>query len=297
MNPRETIRSLITKNGLGIEICPAHKPVAPKKEGYRCLSLDRRSREEILAQMKALYGQHPDLNQTLEEVDLKGSPGNILDLVLSGGYSPERFDYIVSPHNFEHLPNPVDFFVQCRKVLKPEGQLFITMPDRRACFDYFRPFSTLAELLSAYFEKRTRPTQSQIFEHRSLNARFMRANEELTSFPLGTPPEEITPMEMLKDAFSDWKAWEESPDPLYRDAHCWTFTPASLELILDDLRFLGILDFDIIEIRQAGQDMNEIYARLMRPAGDPKDSVPPAIFYRKRSDLLRRMHREDLLLR
>jgi len=293
MDPREKIRSSISKSGRGIEICPVHKPVAPKKEGFRCLSLDSRSEEEIRTHLQSVPSNPPEWLERVEKIDLKGSPSDILGLVRRGGYPEASFDYIISPHNLEHLPDPVNFLLQCQKILKPGGNLFVTMPDRRACFDYFRPFSTLADLLSAHFEKRTRPTQVQIFEHRSLNARFIRKGREFTSFPLATPPQAVTPMTFLKEAFLDWSTFEASPDDRYRDAHCWTFTPASFELILRDLQFLDIISFDISTISQAGDDNNEIYAHLTLPLEGTRPPMEPGLFYKNRAILLRKMRMED----
>lgn len=292
MIPRDTIRTWITPSGLGIEITPLHKPIAPKKEGFRCLSLDSRSRQEIQEALRSSGEISPEAIDRVEETDIRISPSNILEGVRQAGHTPGTFDYILSPHNLEHQPDPVRFFAQCATVLKPGGQLFITMPDRRACFDYYRPFSTLAEILAAYFEKRTRPAMVQIFEHRSLYARIIEASRELTSFPLESVPETVIPRENLREAFRDWEAFAESPDDRYRDAHCWTFSPVSLELILRDLDFLGLLPLEIRTVAPAGETLSETFAQLCRPQARP---VPPdpATHYKARAELLRTMLKEE----
>jgi len=84
----------------------------------------------------------------------------------------------------------------------------------------------------------------------------------------------------------------ESPDEVYRDAHCHTFSPASLMLVLEDLRFLGLVGLEIREICQAGEDRNEVYAQLEAPASHSVP-LPPGTFYERRHGLLTRLRRED----
>ena len=88
---------------------------------------------------------------------------------------------MISSHNFEHSPNPIRFLQGCGKVLKPGGVLSMALPDKRACFDYFRPHTTLGQWLEAFFAERERPTPAQVFDQDSLHSR-LRAGEE-TSLP------------------------------------------------------------------------------------------------------------------
>ena len=292
MIPAQTIRSLISPDSFGIEIRPGHKPVAAKADGFSCLVLDDRSRERICEETRRESPDRPDLAKRVETVDLLGRPAEILTLFQSFGGVPGTLSYIISAHNIEHIPDPVRFLSECQSLLAPGGSLFLTMPDRRACFDYFRPASTTADLIAAYLEKRTRPTWTQIFEHRSMACRLESEGRELTSFPLGTPPEALTPRRELLACFTEWKRQTESPDEVVRDAHCHTFSPASLRLVIEDLRFLGLVGLEIGEICQAGEGDNEVYARLDAPLA-PSAPLSPEIFYERRHALLSRLRRED----
>lgn len=292
MIPAQKIRSLISHEGSGIEIRPGYKPVAAKADGFSCLVLDDRPAERIREETGQLFPDRPDLAERVEPVDLWGAPAKILPLFRSKGGVPGTLSYIISAHNIEHIPDPVRFLSDCQSLLAPGGSLFLTMPDRRACFDYFRPASTTADLIAAYLEKRTRPTWTQVFEHRSMACRLEKEGRELTSFPLGTLPEDLTPRRELSESFAAWKELMESPDEVYRDAHCHTFSPASLMLVLEDLRFLGLVGLEIREICQAGEDKNEVYAQLEAPAS-LSVPLPPGTFYERRHGLLTRLRRED----
>ena len=42
------------------------------------------------------------------------------------------------------------------------------------------------------------------------------------------------------ESYRQWQAAEQTAIGTYQDVHCWVFTPASLELILGDLQFIGL---------------------------------------------------------
>lgn len=60
----------------------------------------------------------------------------------------------------------------------------MAIPDRRACFDFFRPFSSLAAWLEAYFENRTRPTNAQILKFLGWAQIFEEAKDISAGFDL-----------------------------------------------------------------------------------------------------------------
>jgi 2-polyprenyl-3-methyl-5-hydroxy-6-metoxy-1,4-benzoquinol methylase len=83
----------------------------------------------------------------IEEVDLVGSATE-LEQVVSQRCPLSSFDYVVSSHNFEHLPNLIRFLQACARVLKPGGMVCMAIPDHRTCFDFFRPPTMLTVSVS-----------------------------------------------------------------------------------------------------------------------------------------------------
>jgi hypothetical protein len=74
------------------------------------------------------------------------------------------------------------------------------------------------------------------------------------------------PVERLETAFADWQALTQANGTAaYRDAHCSAFTPASFELLLADLRYLGLTRFEVMEI--SGPNGCEFYVHLRNPSG------------------------------
>lgn len=285
---RERLTRHIAREQSGIEIGPYFNPLAPKRQGYRCLVLDVFDAAALRRQAAADPNVPRDRIADIEEVDLVGPATAIADLV-AARHRLGAFDYVLSSHNFEHLADPIRFLQGCQRVLRPGGVLAMAIPDRRACFDYFRPHSVLADLLAAYFARRERPTPAQIFEHNSLNAAYVVGEQRLIGFSLANDPAQIIPAEALREAFDQWERFEARPDAAYRDAHCWTFTPASFELLLSDLAFLGLVAFELIEVSETRG--NEFHAHLRnRPPG--AEPVPASAFYERRRRLLHRVNDE-----
>src|SRR5262249_17950590 len=156
----------------------------------------------------------------IEEVDLLGSACDIAELVQRRNASAS-FDYVLSSHNFEHLPDPIRFLQGCEKVLKPGGTVSMAVPDLRTCFDYFRPRSITSALIEAFFKQRQRPTPAQFFTQLSLAAPLATASSPKS---VGSS---FVPEERLEEAYQQWLRFEQNPADTYRDAHCWAFTPAS----------------------------------------------------------------------
>ena len=52
-------------------------------------------------------------------------------------------------HVLEHLPDPIGFFQSLERVLTRPA-CFVRVPDKRVCFDFFKPLSLTGELLDAH---------------------------------------------------------------------------------------------------------------------------------------------------
>jgi SAM-dependent methyltransferase len=80
----------------------------------------------------------------------------------------DRFDYIISCHVIEHVPNPIGYILELRNLLNPDGPgiIFIAAPDKRCTHDLARPTTSLEHLLSDYFEDARYPSIEHILEFR-----------------------------------------------------------------------------------------------------------------------------------
>ena len=286
---RREVTKYIDREKLGIEIGPWFNPLAPKRAGYNCLVLDILDAESLRNRASTDPNVPQEALTNIEEVDLRGSCTFIAELVAEK-HPLGTFDYVLSSHNFEHLPNPILFLHGCEKVLKRGGILSMAVPDRRACFDYFRPVSTLSDWLEAYFEGRTRPTASQVFAQEAFSAKYQAGGRETVNFSLDDDPHGIVPLETLCEALGKWEKFRRHPDDDYRDTHCSVFTPASFELLLRDLRFLGLTQFEVIEISETRGV--EFYVHLRNSERFSADPASSRAFYDLRRKLLHSVNDE-----
>ena len=203
-------------------------------------------------------------------------------------YGDSPFDYVISSHNLEHLPDPIKFLKGCQDVLTPDGVLAFAIPDRRYCFDFYRPATDASEWLEAFYTGRTQPSPAQVFRHSAfeslLDGRLAWSLPELTKYP--------EPTNNLMSAHQEWLSTTilDGAPPAYRDVHCWAFTPTSFELVLRDLQFLGVIHLEIVEVTQTNGF--EFYAHLRnRPAQSPTSTESE--YATLRAELLRRTARES----
>jgi SAM-dependent methyltransferase len=286
MDRRDFFLKHVTRAQRGIEIGPYFSPIAPKRDGFRCLSLDVVDADTLRGWARNDPNVPEGLDGNVEEVDLVGSATRISTLVPSKD-ALGTFDYVIASHNLEHIPDPIRFLQGCEEVLRPGGVVLLAVPDRRATFDFFRPFSTTGDLLQAHFEARECATPAQVFAHTSLHCRYVRDGSESITFRLGDDPTRIAPFEDVEESLARWKRVLAGLHGDRSEAHCWVFTPASLELILRDLSFLRVLRLDTVEV--TGCNGFEFYVRLRNRAPDEAEATTRDAFYRTRRSLLHRV--------
>ena len=234
----------ISKDMQGLEIAPWHAPLVAKRDGWNSYILDVFDTPTLQSKAEADPNIKPS-DHKIEKVDFVGSAVDIADLVPSKLH--QTFDYIVSSHNFEHLPNPIRFLQGCQSVLKPGGTLSMAVPDGRACFDYFRPHTVTADWLEAFAHKRTRPSDKDIFTTRTSFAALSTGVADVTAFYVNC---NVNGVKCTSPLDAAPRFWELPPSETYLDTHCSVMTPASLRLMLLDLTHLGLLHMSVESISQ-----------------------------------------------
>lgn len=148
MDKRDAISSMIRQDGLGLEIGPSLNPVVPKQEGHRIKILDHADGDTLIRK----YPQHGLPQEQIDRIE-------DVDFVWSGEPFPdtvgqERFDFIVASHVIEHTPDVIAFLNECADILAPGGVVCLVVPDKRFCFDRFRPLSSLGQVVDAHVQPR-----------------------------------------------------------------------------------------------------------------------------------------------
>ena len=184
LSRRDCILPFVDKAGLGIEIGPSHNPIAPKREGFNVHVIDHMSREQLVQK----YGAHAVRLERIEEVDFVWTGGQSYAELTGrrGGY-----DWIIASHVIEHTPDLIAFLADCEAVLKETGVLCLVVPDKRFCFDRFRPVTGLARVIDADMSNAAFPfrtaRQVSVVWARVLASRISYAGE--LGWELYIPPE------------------------------------------------------------------------------------------------------------
>lgn len=286
MDRQAEVLKYIEKSHRGIEIGPFHSPLTPKRDGFNSLVLDVFDGDTLRQKAAAIESVPSDFIAHIEDVDLLGTADE-LDAMVEARGELGTFDYIVSSHNIEHLPNPIRFLRSCGTVLKANGILSMAIPDRRLCFDHFRPNTVPSAWISAFFEQRSRPTPSQVFDGRTLESWYARDGRMVAGFSLADHPEGLVPPRNLRACFQTWEDSLASADTSYHDTHCWTFTPASFALLLGDIYHVGLTPLALFEVSEPNGF--EFYAHLRNVGFGAEDEE---VFYARRAALLHRVNSE-----
>jgi len=265
----------------GAEWGPFYSPTAPKADGWKTIVIDYTSGDEL--RRIARTHSEPSIRSCenrIEDVDIIWSGGPIGDRLLSA--APKGLDFIIASHVIEHIPDLVGFFQQLSMAIKSNGVISLAVPDMRFCFDFFKSPSSTAELMTAHRERRMLHTPENIFQAHGYGA-FVNGAASWLRDNL-KPPKLVAGIAHAKTQYLEYlKNWE-SQSPQYHDAHCWFFTPSSFQLVMLELKFLGLIDLDVAhcEINPGAEFM----CQLQR-SGPPIDDIDL-----KREELFRGTLRE-----
>ena len=285
MDRRATILAGIDKKDVGIEIAPWFAPLAAKRDRYNIKVLDIYDRSTLVDRARNDPAISPETYKLIEDVDFVGSATDLCDLVPREMHG--TFDYIISSHNFEHLPNPIKFLQACQTMLKTGGIISMAVPDGRACFDYFRPHTTIGDWLQAYFEGRQKPTPKQIFDLAAARAVGRIDSGDSSVFWAGIDPELVKTTGDIITAFKVWRS--EANLSAYQDTHCSVMWPASFELLIFECRLLGLISLEVDRI--SGPAGCEFFVRMR----NAPQSAPTNDMNLVRSELMRRVWAERVL--
>ena len=265
MNRRDKILKHVDKAKRGVEIGPSHDPVAPKSGGYAVDVIDHVNREELIEK----YRGHGVKLDAIEEVDFVWNGQSYVELT----GRPKFYGWIIASHVIEHSPDLISFLNQCDSILEDDGVLSLAVPDKRYCFDYFRPLTGLASIIDAHRAERTLHSPGTVAEY------FMnvckKGGQIAWSRDTGGKHSLV---HTKQDAI---RGMETASNGGYLDVHAWCFTPQSFRLIVHDLHALGMSPFQ--EVDYFPTEAHEFFVTLGRNGKGIRDS---------RLDLLKRIQAE-----
>jgi predicted SAM-dependent methyltransferase len=237
-------------SGYGLEVGPSYNPLLPKSEGFNVKSLDHADQAALVAKYKVI--DHPVWN--IEPVDYV-SDGRPMSEIIG---QTAVFDFIVASHVIEHTTDMIGFIQDCERLLKPDGVLVLAIPDKRFCFDYFKPITSLGQIVQAHIEKRARHAPATFFDHHFYHSE--RGGKvvwmQYDNSNVGVVNNDVRHAKYVMDLHAS--------NPRYVDAHNWIFTPSSFRLIMKAMTDMEYVKLS--EERFTGTDNHEFYVTFRKSA-------------------------------
>jgi SAM-dependent methyltransferase len=215
----------------------------------------------------------------IEEVDFVWRDGPLSGAVPSELHG--TFDAFIASHVIEHAPDLLAFLESAAMVLGTGGIALLAIPDKRFCFDYFRPLAMTGDVLASHRLLRTRHSKQTIFNH---TAYVVSANGVCAWGQHSL--ENIAFYHSIDSAYSAFLSYGEDNMSPYIDMHAWQFTPASFELLLLELARLKVTDWRVDWI--GGASGCEFHAWLRRGGEQAAAALTELEFNERRLTLLKR---------
>lgn len=229
MTRQQKLFKYIDRSGLGLEIGPGPNPIAPKLDGFKVEVVDYALKEVLIKKFQA-EGVSTD---RIEEVDHVWQGQSYAELTGVRNY----YDWIIASHVIEHVPDLIGFLNSCSEVLQDRGVVSLAIPDKRFCFDRFRPVSSLGQVIDSHLMlKKKHSVGSKI----DFDLNYVR-NRGLVYWDRFAP--HVNEFEFANKAESiKWHLNADDKAEDYVDCHAWCFTPNSFRLLVFDLYHLGLTD-------------------------------------------------------
>ena len=248
MDRRDKVLQDLNLSGLGLEIGAGYSPVAAGDPALNVRTLDHLDTAALVEK----YSVHDVDVGLIQPVDYVWSGQRYRDLV-----GETRFDWIIASHVIEHVPDMVGFINECGEILTEDGVLSLVIPDKRFCFDYFRPPTGLSRFVDAHIDGRRISSPGSVAE---LFINFARLEDGRTwSWELGGEPQAQNRHDKALHGLGQVSRGE------YVDTHAWVFTPHSLRLAVHDLHKLELLQ--LRERSFSDTAGNEFFLQLSRGGG------------------------------
>lgn len=247
MTRTERLQQHFTKDMKLIEIGASYNPLIPKAEGWNTTVIDHADQTELVEKYRGME----IATDKIEPVDFIWRDGPLIDAIPTELHG--TFDGFFASHVGEHMPDLIGFFLAAATLLNPaSGVLVLALPDKRLCFDFFRPLTTTGDLLNA--KGRTRHPLGTLYDQTA----YMTQRGGVIGWSKGGP---VVPFHLMH-GFEAAQGVLHQQTNGYTDSHAWKFTPASFELLVTELNLLREIPWAIEELVSA--DGVEFYATLRR---------------------------------
>lgn len=251
-NRRRMLLEHVDITSRGLEIGPYSQPTVVKGEGD-IHYLDVQGREDLVAAVS-----DPAEAARIPEVDIVCTSPDYRTVCA------EPFDYVIANHVLEHVPNPIAWLQMIGSILRDDGKLFLSLPDKKHTFDKYRPDTPLSHILYDYYTGVTEASREHVLE------------TELYY------DQEFINREMKIDERLDDARLRRSFDiALHPGIHCHVFQAETFpDKILKPLQHMGLIPFELVAYRGAQASTGGEFSFVLQK-GEPKVDLKVAQFFTK----------------
>ena len=150
---RENFFPLVQAEASILEIGPFQ---APALSGPHGRYLDAYDKDELISRAQQL-GLDPSRVPTIDYV----SPNGTFEIV------DQKFSAAFGCHSIEHQPDFIRHLRNVSSVLDFDGRYYIICPDKRFCFDFFRPETTIADIVVPFIQEARRHSAAKFCQPHS----------------------------------------------------------------------------------------------------------------------------------
>jgi SAM-dependent methyltransferase len=235
-----------------LEIGPACAPIAPKSENFNTFIVDNINKRELIEKYTG-YGVD---TTKIEDVDFIWKSGDLLNSVPEEHH--KSFDVVYASDVIEHIPDPILFLKSLERLIRSDGVITLVVPDKRLCFDFYRPVTTTGAWIEARERGASIHSPKTRFEynatvvfHRARNVWTLADSLPMSEFRFAAGT--------IHEAHSAAKN-AMNPAAQYVDCHAWCFTPSSFALVIQECRALAL--FELAPDRESTQIGYEFVVEL-----------------------------------
>lgn len=218
----------------GLEISPSINPVIKHNDGFAIEYLDVCSTEELRDRAASngrdlscapVINHQLDFNRTIKEC-----VGN------------RTYDFVVTSHVVEHIPDLIGHFTQVQDVLNPGGTYAFFAPDKDLCFDCKKPETSLGQLIEAFVEKRNVAPLNALIDEYYYGVQRARKGGWAVDDPHPIRPKYGSHKELIRKVLSN-------PDQVKNwHGHIWRFTSSSFKALYQELYLLGLVQLKVHDV-------------------------------------------------
>jgi SAM-dependent methyltransferase len=154
----------------------------------------------------------------------------------------KEFDYVISSHVVEHVPDLLGHLIEVASVLKHGGEYVFVIPNARGTGEYFRRLSEESDVIEHFFRGGDRTSPGQNWDYLRKIIKF--DGTSMSEKNIGAFVRHHTDQEAIQDVLRCFKE--------YVDVHCWVFNRESFLTLIDSLGTLKLMPFRVSQFADSG---------------------------------------------